>query len=59
MLRDPKGPRMAKVVTLIAVLYLVWPADLIPDIVPFLGWLDDLGITALALWWLHRAARAY
>lgn len=59
MLRDPKGPRSTKIATIVAVLYLLWPADLMPDVVPVLGWLDDIGITAVALWWLNHVASTY
>ncbi len=32
-----------------ALLYTLWPADTIPDILPVIGWLDDAGILALVL----------
>lgn len=44
-----------KLVLLAAVLYVVLPADLIPDVVPFAGWLDDLGLVALVGGWLASA----
>lgn len=31
-----------------AILYVVSPIDAIPDIIPFVGWLDDIGIVSLA-----------
>ncbi len=30
-----------------AVVYVLFPVDLLPDVVPFLGWLDDLGVIGL------------
>ena len=27
---------------LLALLYIVWPIDLIPDLIPVLGWIDDV-----------------
>ncbi|MBD3281389.1 DUF1232 domain-containing protein [Candidatus Uhrbacteria bacterium] len=43
----------------LAVLYLIWPADLIPDLAPLLGWLDDIGITAMAAGYLAYAVNRY
>jgi len=48
MLRDPRTPRSAKLTALLAVLYVLSPVDLIPDVVPLLGWLDD-GVVAMLL----------
>ncbi|MBN8747598.1 Uncharacterised protein [Xylophilus ampelinus] len=48
MLRDPRTPGAAKLTVLLAVLYVLSPVDLIPDVVPLLGWLDD-GVVALLL----------
>ena len=41
VLRDPRAPRAAKLVTVLAVLYVVSPIDFIPDTIPVLGWIDD------------------
>ncbi len=48
-----------KALVALAVLYLIWPVDLAPDLIPFLGWLDDLGFGSLALWYLSRTAGKY
>lgn len=48
MLRDPRTPGAAKLTVLLAVLYVLSPVDLIPDVVPLLGWLDD-GVVAVLL----------
>ncbi|WP_164730517.1 YkvA family protein [Pelagibacterium montanilacus] len=42
-------PTHLKVATLFAVLYLISPVDLIPDVIPFAGWLDDLVIVPLIM----------
>ena len=47
-LKDPRAPAWPKVFFVIATIYLVMPVDLIPDIAPVIGWLDDLGIGAVA-----------
>ena len=36
-------------VPLLAAIYLIAPIDLIPDVFPLVGQLDDLGVAALAL----------
>ena len=35
-------------------IYLVSPIDLIPDVIPILGWLDDIGVLALAANYLAK-----
>ncbi len=32
----------------LALLYVLSPLDLVPDVIPFVGWLDDLGVLAWA-----------
>lgn len=40
-----KGTYKASLLTMIAlvaaVIYVVWPFDLVPDIIPIVGWIDD------------------
>lgn len=47
-LRDPRVPRPAKIAVLVAIIYVIIPVDLIPDVVPVFGWLDDLAAMPLA-----------
>jgi len=42
LIRDPEVPFYLKLIPFTAVIYLLWPIDLITDLVPFLGQLDDL-----------------
>ncbi len=42
--RDPRTPWSARIVALLVTAYAFSPIDLIPDIVPVLGYLDDLVI---------------
>jgi uncharacterized membrane protein YkvA (DUF1232 family) len=44
---------------LIALLYFICPYDILPDWVLGPGWLDDLGVLALAWWWATRLKGAY
>jgi uncharacterized membrane protein YkvA (DUF1232 family) len=58
-LKSPATDWKAKVGVALAVGYLVFPIDLLPDVVPFVGWLDDLGFGALAAWYLMRATQKH
>lgn len=42
LLRDPEVPYYLKLLPFTAVLYLLFPFDLLPDLVPVVGQLDDL-----------------
>ena len=49
LVADPVLPRMAKVALAAAAVYLVSPVDLIPDFLPFLGYVDDVLLAAIIL----------
>jgi uncharacterized membrane protein YkvA (DUF1232 family) len=53
---DPRVSRRDKAVAAAAVAYLLLPVDVVPDPLPVLGQIDDLGIVALALRRLLNAA---
>lgn len=48
--RDPRVPRAARVVIGLTVAYALSPIDLIPDVIPVLGVLDDLLVVPFGLW---------
>ena len=48
--RDPRTPCVAKAVAAVVVAYALSPLDLIPDVIPVLGHLDDLVLVPLGLW---------
>jgi uncharacterized membrane protein YkvA (DUF1232 family) len=50
--RDRRASRGSKVLLVLAVLYALWPMDLIPDMAPVIGWLDDLGVASMVLGWV-------
>ncbi len=56
LLRDPRVPRRAKVMLVLAVPYLASPIDLIPDFVPVIGQLDDALLVAVLVAFVVRAA---
>lgn len=47
--RDPRMPRLAKVLTALVIAYALSPIDLIPDFIPVLGYLDDLILVPLGI----------
>lgn len=47
--RDPRVPWYAKALALCVAGYALSPIDLIPDFVPFLGYLDDVVIVPLGI----------
>ena len=49
LLREPRVSLLTKAVPLLAALYLISPLDIIPDLVPLLGQVDDLTVILLAL----------
>jgi uncharacterized membrane protein YkvA (DUF1232 family) len=53
LLRDARSPASAKLVAILAALYVISPVDLVPDVIPLLGWLDD-GIVAMLLFKLAQ-----
>ena len=48
-LRHPAAPTWLKVGTALIVLYVVSPIDLIPDVLPVIGVVDDLVLVPLAI----------
>ncbi len=44
----PKENWKRAVIAILAILYVLSPLDLIPDFIPVIGWLDDLGVLAWA-----------
>jgi uncharacterized membrane protein YkvA (DUF1232 family) len=68
MLKDPRVPRVPKVLAFAVLAYALSPIDLIPDFIPVLGLLDDLILlplgVALVIWlvpallWQEMLAKA-
>jgi uncharacterized membrane protein YkvA (DUF1232 family) len=51
-LRHPDAPGWLKLGVIGIVLYVLSPVDLIPDVIPVVGVLDDIVIVPLAIRWL-------
>jgi uncharacterized membrane protein YkvA (DUF1232 family) len=49
LLREPRVPVIFKVIPLLAAGYVISPLDFVPDVLPIIGQLDDLGIVYIAL----------
>ncbi|MCS7061085.1 MAG: DUF1232 domain-containing protein [Anaerolineae bacterium] len=47
--RDPRTPWFARVVAALVVAYAFSPIDLIPDVIPVLGYMDDLIVIPLGV----------
>jgi uncharacterized membrane protein YkvA (DUF1232 family) len=53
-LQHPQAPGWLKGGTALLLLYLVSPIDLIPDMIPVVGVLDDMVIVPAAIRWMLR-----
>ena len=56
---DPNASIALKLLFLLSALYVLAPADVVPDVLPVIGWLDDLGVAGLAAAFLLRTIRPY
>ena len=48
-LKDPAVAKWRKALLVGAVVYALFPFDAIPDTIPVLGWLDDIGVLSVAV----------
>ena len=49
LLREPRVPLLLKLIPILAAGYVISPLDFVPDVLPVVGQVDDLGIIFLAL----------
>lgn len=53
-LRHPASPRWLKLGTALIAVYVLSPIDLLPDMLPVIGVVDDLVLVPLAIRWLLK-----
>lgn len=53
-LRHPGAPGWLKLGTALIALYVLSPVDLVPDVLPFVGVVDDIVLVPLAIRWLLK-----
>ncbi len=56
--KDPAASVFGKLLAFLAIAYVIMPLDLIPD-VPFIGWIDDIGVVGLVTAWMTRRIGGY
>jgi len=49
LMRDSDVPIYLKLLPFISILYILWPVDLVPDLIPVLGQLDDVSVLLLGV----------
>jgi len=49
LLREPAVPLGAKLVPALGLAYFIFPLDVVPDFLPIIGQLDDLGVILITL----------
>ena len=57
--RDPRVPLWRRLSGLFAVVYFIVPVDVLPDFIPILGWMDDLGVLSAAAFFMVREVQRY
>ena len=57
MAQDPKVPATDKAIIVAALGYLIFPVDFIPDLLPFVGYSDDISVMVMALKKLRSSIR--
>ena len=54
LFRDRRVPVLAKALLVVTLAYVVWPLDIIPDVLPIVGEVDDIGVVLSGLWLFIR-----
>ena len=59
LLRSRESKWWAKLLAVAAIVYVICPVDLVPDVAPVVGWLDDVGVVLFVRILLWRALTPY
>jgi uncharacterized membrane protein YkvA (DUF1232 family) len=57
--RDPSVSLWRKLLGFGAIAYVVLPFDAIPDFIPVIGWLDDVGVVSAVAFFLIKDIRRH
>ncbi|MDB4944422.1 MAG: hypothetical protein JWP97_3956 [Labilithrix sp.] len=57
--RDREASIAGKLFVLLTLVYVISPVDAIPDVIPVIGWLDDLGLGTLAVAFMWKMVGRY
>jgi uncharacterized membrane protein YkvA (DUF1232 family) len=57
--RDPRVSLWRKLAGVLALAYFVAPVDALPDFIPVLGWLDDMGVLSGAAFFMVREVQRH
>ena len=49
LMLDKRVPFKLKILPIIAVLYLLLPWDFLPDLIPLIGWIDDIVVVIVSI----------
>ena len=52
--RDPRVPLYVKILMLLIIAYALSPIDIVPDVIPIAGYLDDLIILPLGIYLVYK-----
>ena len=58
-MKDPRVSRWKKAAGVAALAYLVLPIDAVPDVIPMVGWLDDIGVLSAAAMFVTREVKKH
>ncbi len=56
---DSRNPLFKKLAVVIGIAYILWPLDLVTDFLPIVGWLDDLGVFGLLVFFMNAELGDY
>ena len=59
IVQDPRVPRYVRAVPILLLLYIASPIDIVPNVIPVLGLMDDAVITLLALMLILKLTSGY